>query len=146
MKSDLRHRRRVMLRSLFLLCAMLRLDASSAASPESQPAVESAEIHAGELNAVFRDNSKSPLPLLSGVDSLINVKEAPGFDAFDPDSEGASAGLNFEHIISGHESPHNRFSPRVGPYSLRRLPDGKSVLMERRANDEPWRVESTTQY
>ncbi|MBI3850699.1 MAG: hypothetical protein HY298_10575 [Verrucomicrobia bacterium] len=61
--------------------------------------VETAEIVQGDLRVLFRDNSQSP-KILSGVDSLFNTRAAQNFDAYDPDSPGASAGLNFEHIIS----------------------------------------------
>jgi len=60
--------------------------------------VPTATITDGDLKVVFRDNSRSP-KALSGLASLVNQRDAPSFDAFDPDSPGASAGLNFEHII-----------------------------------------------
>jgi hypothetical protein len=63
---------------------------------EDKP-VPTATIARGDLKAVFRDNSQSP-KILSGAASLVNHRDAPGFDAFDPDSPGASTGLNFEHI------------------------------------------------
>jgi hypothetical protein len=110
----------------------------------TQP-VETTRIERGDLVVTFRDNSKSPAEL-SGVDSLINVQQAPGFEAFDPDSRGASAGLNFEHIISGHENPSNAFAPRHGRYTLYKLPDGNSVKLVRRAEDCPWKVASTLTY
>ena len=77
---------------------------------------------------------------------MFNIKHAAGFDAFDPDTRGASAGLNFEHIISGHENPNNKFTPRHGRYTLHKLPDGKSVMLVRRAEDCPWKVASTLEY
>ena len=99
----------------------------------------------GELAVLFRDNSESPR-VLSGIDSLVNLKWAPDYDAYDPDARGGSAGLNFEHIISGHRSPHNKFTPRRGPYKLRELPAVNSVVLERRAQDSPWKVQSTLEY
>jgi len=102
-------------------------------------------IEHGELKAVFRDNSQSP-KVLSGLDSLFNTKDAPDFDAWDPEGRGSSAGLNFEHIISGHRNPNNSFTPRSGPYALHRLPGGRSVQLVRRAEDSPWRVASTLTY
>src|SRR5688572_21129266 len=63
--------------------------------------VRTAKIASGNLAVTFRDNSYSPR-ILSGVESLIHLKDASDFNAFDPDSLGAAAGLNFEHIISGH--------------------------------------------
>lgn len=119
--------------------------ASNAAQAATRPAgepVKSAVIRAGDLDVRFLDNSDSPA-VLSGVQSLINVKDAPGFNAFDPDSKGAAAGLNFEHIIAGHENPQNAFTPRHGPYRLYKLPDGRSVMLVRNADDEPWAVAST---
>ncbi len=117
---------------------------TSAAEPVGSP-VETAMIERSELSVHFRDNSTSP-KVLSGVDALFNTKHAPGFDAFDPDGKGSSAGLNFEHIISGHESTHNKFTPRVGRYELRRLDDGRSVRLTRAATDSPWKVASTFDY
>ncbi|MCA9213800.1 MAG: hypothetical protein KDB27_12085 [Planctomycetales bacterium] len=101
-------------------------------------------IERGDLAVVFRDNSTSPRNL-SGVASLVNVKSAPGFDAFDPDTVGASAGLNFEHIISGHNSPNNKFTPRSGLYRLVHC-DASSVKLVRAAEDSPWNVKSELTY
>ncbi len=102
-------------------------------------------IERGDLAVSFRDNSESP-KVLSGVTSLVNVKDAPGFNAYDPDTAGAAAGLNFEHIISGHKDASNSFTPRKGPYALERLPDGKSVRLVRKREDDPWAVSSTLTY
>ncbi len=118
---------------------------SGAADDRFGPAVESARIDVGNLSVHFRDNSESP-GVLSGVQSLFNVKEAPGFDAYDPEGRGSSAGLNFEHIISGHQSEHNKFTPRQGTYTLQQLPDGQSVRLVRKAEDSPWRIASTLTY
>lgn len=108
------------------------------------PASEPITLTAGKLTARIRDNSRSP-EILSGFDSLFHHDE-PDFDAFDPDSEGASAGLNFEHIISGHRSPHNAFTPRHGPFSLTRLDTGQAVQLTRRREDDPWSVSSELRY
>ncbi len=97
----------------------------------------------GALEVVFRDNSTSPR-VLSGIQSLRH-RSAAEFDAFDPDSPGASAGLNFEHIISGHLNAHNKFTPRHGPYRLERVSDTSARLV-RHAADSPWRVSSTLTY
>src|SRR4051812_41535683 len=75
--------------------------------------VQTATIERGDLSVLLRDNSESPR-VLSGIDSLFNTKDATSFDAFDPTGKGSSAGLNFEHIISGHNSPNNKFAPRSG--------------------------------
>jgi len=118
---------------------------ASGKEPAAAP-VESMLIERGDLSALFRDNSQSPKELLSGVDSLFNVKDAPGYDAYDPDGKGSSAGLNFEHIISGHQSPHNKFTPRSGRYDLVPLGDGQSVRLVRRREDCPWDIASTLRY
>src|SRR5690606_17641380 len=57
---------------------------SVGAADELGPAVETVQIEAGELSVLFRDNSASP-GILSGIQSLFNVRQAPGYDAFDPD-------------------------------------------------------------
>jgi hypothetical protein len=103
------------------------------------------ETERGDLKIVFCDNSNSP-KVLSGLDSLLNIKHAPNFDAFDPDGKGASAGLNFEHIISGHRNPNNKFTPRSGPYVLHLMSDFRGVQLVRRAEDDPWKVASTFTY
>ncbi|MFO1095935.1 MAG: hypothetical protein U0992_21910 [Planctomycetaceae bacterium] len=94
------------------------------------------EIAAGDLRVLFRDNTDSPKQL-SGLDSLFHAS-APDFDAYDPDDRGASAGLNFEHIISGHQNPNNAFTPRKGPFRMTVLQDGKSVRLTRKTEDDPW--------
>jgi len=107
--------------------------------------VSSAHIERGDLSITFRDNSQSS-HVLSGLDSMFNIKHSPAFDAYDPDSPGASAGLNFEHVISGHPSPHNKFTPRHDLYLLHRMPNGRSVRLTRKAKDSPWNVASTLDY
>jgi hypothetical protein len=99
----------------------------------------------GDLSVLFRDNSASP-KILSGIQSLFNMKDASDFDAYDPDTKGASAGMNFEHIISGHKSPLNKFTPRQGKYALFLLPDRNSVMLVRDRKDSPWEVSSTLVY
>ncbi|MGD9853667.1 MAG: hypothetical protein AB7U20_01830 [Planctomycetaceae bacterium] len=129
-----------LLATALLFTGAARLDADD----DLGPAVESVQIDAGDLSVLFRDNSNSPA-VLGGIDSLFNVKQAPGYDAYDPEGKGSSAGLNFEHIISGHESPHNKFTPRQGTYTLHRRND-RTVRLVRRAEDEPWKVASTLTY
>ena len=102
------------------------------------------EIRAGELVLRVRDNSNSP-DALSGLQSLFHTS-APKFDAFDPDTPGASAGLNFEHVISGHRDRSNRFTPRHGRYELFRLENGRSAALVRRREDSPWDISSTLTY
>ncbi|MBI3839190.1 MAG: hypothetical protein HY288_14820 [Planctomycetia bacterium] len=108
-------------------------------------ACETATVQHGELKVLFRDNSQSPR-VLSGVDALFNRRHAADFDAFDPDSPGASAGLNFEHIIAGHRSPNNSFTPRHGKYDLSRTASAPAVRLVRAAEDDPWRMSSTLSY
>jgi hypothetical protein len=108
-------------------------------------AVPTATITEGNLKVVLRDNARSP-KVLSGLASLFHQKDAPAFDAFDPDSPGASAGLNFEHIISGHRNANNAFTPRHGKYALYLLPGGKSARLVRRREDDPWAVSSSLTY
>jgi len=112
---------------------------------EKSSPVEMTTLTRGNLSVVFRDNSRSP-KYLSGVASLTNIKDSKGFDAFDPDTIGASGGLNFEHIISGHSNPANKFSPRHGRYTLERLSDGHSVVLVRNREDCPWEVSSSCRY
>ena len=80
----------------------------------------------GDLSVLFRDNSASP-EILSGIQSLFNTKAASNYDAYDPSAKGASAGMNFEHIISGHRSQSNKFTPRHGKYDLFQLPDKRAL-------------------
>jgi len=118
---------------------------SVAAEDAPDKRVETLELTNGNLLALLRDNSSSP-KILSGLDSLFDLKNSPGFDAFDPDDPGASAGLNFEHIICGHSNRANAFTPRKGKYDLYPLPDGSSAMLVRRAGDEPWLIASTLEY
>lgn len=99
----------------------------------------------GNLSVLFRDNSKSP-GILSGIQSLFNIKGASDFDTYDPSAKGASAGMNFEHIISGHRSKSNKFTPRHGKYDLFQLLDKNSVVLVRDRKDSPWDVSSTLTY
>jgi hypothetical protein len=119
--------------------------AAFAAEPAPAALPGTLELRRGDLQVLFRDNAQSP-GVLSGLDTLINVREAPGFDAFDPDGKGSSAGLNFEHIISGHANRHNRFTPRSGPFTLEPLPGGDGARLVRRGADDPWNVSSTLEY
>ncbi len=117
----------------------------AAGDEPSWEACETSAIEHGDLRVLFRDNSLSPR-VLSGADALFNRREAPTFDAFDPDSPGASAGLNFEHIISGHASEHNAFTPRRGKYTLFRAVGQPMARLVREADDEPWHIASTLTY
>ena|SRR5438445_8022502 len=78
------------------------LAAFSAQGELGEP-VQTLTLQRGNISALLRDNALSP-GLLSGIDSLFNRVDAPEFDAFDPDDRGASAGLNFEHVICGQSN------------------------------------------
>src|SRR6266851_3512694 len=107
--------------------------------------VRTLTIQRGNLSVLLRDNALSP-GLLSGLDSLFNRTDAPDFDAFDPDDRGASAGLNFEHVICGQSNAFNAFAPRHGRYDLFELSDAHSAILVRRAEDDPWALSSTLKY
>src|SRR5439155_7897296 len=107
--------------------------------------VQTLTLQRGNISALLRDNALSP-GLLSGVDSLFNRVDAPDFDAFDPDDRGASAGLNFEHVICGQSNSFNAFSPRRGRYELFKLSDDHSAMLVRQAEDDPWALSSTFKY
>jgi hypothetical protein len=132
------------LASVILVCG-LKVNAASAPGEAGSLRAETWKIERGHLSALFRDNAQSP-KVLSGIDALFHLQAAPEFDAFDPDGTGASAGLNFEHVISGHPNPANSFTPRRGRYELFRLPDGASVELVREAEDDPWALASTFRY
>ena len=104
------------------------------------PAAQTVHLQQGRLSATFRDNRLSP-GSLSGIGSLLHIQSAPDFDAFDPEQKNASAGLNFEHIISGHRNPHNKFSPRQGRYTLHPVMPERSIVLVRRAEDSPWKMD-----
>jgi len=125
-----------------LLPFLLRAPEVASQDVRSLPFVD---IEYGDLSVRIRDNSQSP-QILSGLNAMFNTRQASGFDAYDPDTQGASGGLNFEHIISGHATPNNRFTPRHGPYSLQRMSNGRSVSLTRKAEDSPWKVASTLKY
>jgi hypothetical protein len=125
-------------------CWLLVGTGAGAAEPAWQPC-QTATIEHGDLKVLFLDNSQSPR-VLSGADALENRRDAPNFDAFDPDSPGASAGLNFEHIIAGHASRDNMFMPRHHKYALYRAPDRPAVRLVRGEGDDPWRMSSTLTY
>src|SRR3972149_4573719 len=79
-------------RSMYSL--VLSIVASLTSAQTSRPAsAAAAAIDRGHLSVRFRDNAESP-KVLSGVAALFNLRDAPGFDALDEDSPGASAGLN----------------------------------------------------
>ena len=127
--------------ALGLACERLGVAVESASGER----VQRLELHSGNLWALLRDNSSSP-KILSGLDSLFDRKNAPDFDAFDPDDQGASAGLNFEHVICGHSNSANAFTPRQGRYDLYRLGDGVSARLVRKAEDDPWALSSSLKY
>ncbi len=133
---------------LFWHCAAWLGCVPSACLAEEEPLsgpVTKVSVTCGDLAVDFLDNAESP-KILSGVDRLVNLKSAPDFEAFDPDDMGGSAGLNFEHVISGHSDAANWFAPRNGPYRLYRLADPNSVVLVRRHDESPWALESSTRY
>jgi hypothetical protein len=139
--SDRTSRRRI----LQAIAGLPFLEAAQRLSAEIRTdALVTHEIAAGDLRVLFRDNIDSPKQL-SGLDSLFH-SAAPDFDAYDPADLGASAGLNFEHIISGHANPNNAFTPRKGPFPMTVLPDGRSVQLTRKREDDPWAMSSTLTY
>ena len=127
----------------FVAAALLTVTGARGAD-DWQPC-ETARVEHGDLTVLFRDNSQSPA-VLSGADALFNRRDAPDFDAFDPDSPGSSAGLNFEHIIAGHASPNNRFMPRHHRYVLERATNRPAVRLMRDQRDDPWLMSSTLTY
>lgn len=127
------------------VCCLVQLFLASEVLGQDLKPVELVQVDHGDLSVTFRDNSQSP-GVLSGIDRLVNVKAADGYDAFDPDGRGASAGLNLEHIISGHRNANNKFTPRHGTYRLYAQPDGRSVVLKRSADDSPWQVASSFRY
>lgn len=114
----------------------------SAAEPKP---VETAMFAEGALRVFLRDNSQSP-GILSGVDALFNIRESPDFDAYDPESRGSGAGLNFEHIISGHKNPNNSFTPRKGKFEMFVDPAARSATLVRKREDDPWGMSATMKY
>ena len=133
---------------IFSYALILILGSTSISSPERFVDWEkktTVMVTNGDLTVLFRDNSESPA-ILSGIQSLFNRKATSYFDAYDPDAKGASAGMNFEHIISGHRSPFNKFTPRKGKYDLFQLSDRNSVVLVRNRKDSPWDVSSTFFY
>lgn len=113
-------------------------------SRSGRPAHSEVSIDRGKLSVLFRDNSQSP-QVLSGLQSLLHLTAAANYDAYDPDGTGSSAGLNFEHIISGHNKDRNKFTPRHGKYVLHRI-DDHTVELRRGREDSPWDVSSTLRY
>ena len=92
------------------------------------------ELTAGDLRVAAWDNTFSP-NRLSGIHSLVNLRDAPDYDAF-------RVALNFEHVLAGHRGPANDFSPRHGPYRLKQVNE-TGVEWTRRAEDSPWKLKST---
>lgn len=137
--------RRNFLGQLSVGAPLLALASSRGAAAELGQQVETLTISEGDLKATFRDNSQSP-KILSGVASLFNMRHAPGVNAFDPDGKGASAGLNFEHIICGHKNSSNAFTPRHGKYTLHQLSDGRGAMLVRKRDADPWAMASTLEY
>src|SRR5436190_7856886 len=135
--------KRLWLIALALAGKIVALPSSGLAAPAE--ASQTLTVEWGNLSVLLRDNALSP-GLLSGIDSLVNRTDAPGFDAFDPDDRGASAGLNFEHVICGHSNTFNAFAPRHRRYELFKQAEGRSAMLVRKAEDDPWALSSTLKY
>src|SRR5436190_17773744 len=135
--------KRLWLIALALAGKIVALPSSGLAAPAE--ASQTLTVEWGNLSVLLRDNALSP-GLLSGIDSLVNRTDSPGFDAFDPDDRGASAGLNFEHVICGHSNSFNAFAPRHGRYELFSGADRRSGTLVRKAEDDPWGLASTFKY
>lgn len=119
----------------------LRMASEVAASTPPDLRSREATVTAGDLSLNIVDNSYSPA-LLSGLQSLWSTREWPHANAFDPQSTTVGGGINFEHVISGHDDFFNRFSPRHGLYALERSSDGSSVRLTRNCEDDPWAISS----
>jgi len=113
--------------------------------PDGSRPIPTLELSSEWLRGVLHDKAQSP-QVLSGFQSLFHREKETTFDAYDPDTAGASAGLNFEHIISGHADRANRFTPRHGTYLLHPLPDSASAVLVREARHTPWAVDSWFRY
>ena len=126
-------------------CAALLLSLAARADDAEWQPCETAASSTGICVSCFATTANRQR-VLSGADSLFNRAAAPQFDAFDPDTPGASAGLNFEHIIAGHASPHNNFTPRHASTCSSSRWRGRTVRLVREAADDPWKMSSTMTY
>ena len=131
-------RRTPRLQLLLAICILV-----PAAAPIAR--AQSWQASRGDVAAHFQDNSDSPR-VLSGLQSLFHLRAAADYDAFDPVQRGASAGLNFEHIIGGHANPANRFTPRHGPARMEIDEAPARAILVREAADSPWQVDSRLNY
>ncbi len=129
----------------FILIASSAIAAPPDQENESPPDPKTVKIERGDLSVTFRENSPDR-HWLSGIASLYNVKDASGYMAFDQDDPRGGVGINFEHIISDHADEHNAFSPRMGLFPITALGDGRSVILTRKAEEDPWKVSSTLKY
>ena len=98
--------------------------------------IEVVRLESGVLEYSVSDNSRSP-QVLSGLESLSYGTGAERIEAF-------GAGLNLEHVFSGHRDLHNRFCARRHPYLLCREREGDSVFLVRLASQSPWSIEHVT--
>ena len=126
--------------SRLFLMAVLACTVAGQLGAQPMPAL----LKHGKLSVRLADNSRSP-QVLSGLQSLFHADEA-AYDAFDPEGRGSSAGLNFEHIISGHADEDNRFTPRHGRYDLTVDAERHAAELVRREEDSPWGVASRLRY
>jgi hypothetical protein len=91
----------------------------------------------GDITAEFRGNELSP-SRINGVNSLIHLSN-PTVNAFDGPGGYGCGGINYEHIMAGHDDPRNQFTPRSGPFILSVI-GPTTVQLVRRWQDEPWLV------
>jgi len=98
--------------------------------------VELVRLESGVLEYSVSDNSRSP-QVLSGLESLSYGTGAERIEAL-------GAGLNLEHVFSGHRDLHNRFCARRHPYLLCREREGDRVFLVRLASQGPWSIEHVT--
>ncbi|MBQ17211.1 MAG: hypothetical protein CMJ65_08800 [Planctomycetaceae bacterium] len=100
------------------------------------PPVDVMEIESGRLVFMICDNSRS-VSVLNGLQSLVHRDGEDRFEAF-------KAGLNLEHLYSGHRDDHNRFCPRRYPFLVCRDTEGPSFFLIRVASQSPWSVDHVT--
>ena len=88
----------------------------------------------GDLQASFRGNEG---PNISGIASLRH-NDCPNIEAF------SRAGLNYEYLFAGNNSPLNGAVPREGPFPL--TEQGNKLVLTRRKEDSPREVAVTVSY
>ena len=121
------------------ILSLLLVSAAFAGCGDSSPDPRPGEVLAtSDLQVAIRDNGVERGDGLSGIGALSH--RANNVYAFTLEN----AGLNYEHVMSGHEDPRNGFTPRSG--SLTPEVHGRRAVLHRRAEDSPWGVEATITY